>query len=444
MKNLAIIAILLSTADSFGAGYEKAVIWSAKNSALGAAVSSSVSGADALFFNPAGLSKTNGKEVTINLSPTLAQAESSVNTANLSNKSEEVLSIPAAVMGAMKINEKLGVGIGIYAAGGTAINHESVDFSGVSSEFAPYRPNIESNLRIVELGIGAGYTLNKNWSVGAVWRATLVNADFSDARVTESSGGVPLLLSGTEIDDIKDEKFSGFRLGAQYLADSKKWGFGFSYRSAVEFTGEGESSVSYALTTAGNAAILSGAGTAGVRVNGTGGDASITSELPQQLSVGGHCVLDEKWTLFGEVTWTEYSSNERLKIDGNVTTFTTSAIPDVEQNWKDQFNYRLAAQYTGWEKGILRFSYVLTTRVTSDQAATPTFSVPGEGHTVTVGLGNKLTKNLYLDTALEYSFSSGEGNTTDRSASSTLLTPPFRGDYELSGYIIHASLAYRW
>ncbi len=403
-----------------------------------------MSGADALYFNPAGLSSVKGKEVTINVSPTFSQAETPVHSADLSHESDRVTKFPSAVMGAMKINEKMGVGIGLYTAGGTSVDHGDVDFSSVSSEFAPYRPVMKSNLEIIELGLGAGYKLNQNWSVGAAWRATMVSGGFSDAKVTESSGGTPLLLSGTELKDLEDEKFSGFKVGAQYLSDDKSWGIGFAWRTRVEFTGEGTSSVAYALTTTGNAAILSGAGTAGVRVNGTGGDASLTSELPQQITLGGHYVLNKEWTLFSEVTWTEYSKNEKLEIDGNVTTFTTSAIPDVAQNWKDQYNYRIAAEYSGWEKGLLRFSYVLTSRVISEQAATPTFSAPGSGHTVVVGMGNALSENLFLDSALEYSWNTGSGNTADRSSSGTLLTPPFYGDYEISAYVAHVSLTYLW
>ena len=60
-------------AFGFAGGFEKAVSWSAESAAKANAVGSSVDGAEALLFNPAGLAKGAASELSINLSPTIAE-----------------------------------------------------------------------------------------------------------------------------------------------------------------------------------------------------------------------------------------------------------------------------------------------------------------------------------------------------------------------------------
>jgi hypothetical protein len=62
-----LLAVLtISGNPALAAGFEKSVLWSGKWTALGGAAASSVSGPDALYFNPAGLGGSTGLQINLN------------------------------------------------------------------------------------------------------------------------------------------------------------------------------------------------------------------------------------------------------------------------------------------------------------------------------------------------------------------------------------------
>src|ERR1700734_4021960 len=80
MKNRSIIRIVcvasvLTTflsSQSFAAGFEKSVFWSGHYAAIAGAAQSSVTGPEALYWNPAGLAGSEGLQVSGDFSPTWA------------------------------------------------------------------------------------------------------------------------------------------------------------------------------------------------------------------------------------------------------------------------------------------------------------------------------------------------------------------------------------
>jgi hypothetical protein len=99
--------LLISHNVSYAGGFEKTVQWSAKNSAIGGAAASSVDGADALYFNPAGLvDNQSGKkaEISANFSPTVGQFECPFDQSYKNKTSTKTVKTPLALLCQYKVN----------------------------------------------------------------------------------------------------------------------------------------------------------------------------------------------------------------------------------------------------------------------------------------------------------------------------------------------------
>lgn len=434
-KSLLFIILLTPVVYSqlaLSAGFEKTVQWSAKQSARGGAVSSSVEGADALYFNPAGLvNKSQEKyEVSANITPTLSQFKGPIVQSHKKEAGEKTIKPPFALISSYKVREDLALGLGVYSAGGTAASFKSLDYSSQNPTFTNLKPDLLSSLSIIESSLGLGYKINKNFKVGAAYRIIHIKAEMKSASTTDlsSSGQTPDVITALHLKDIKDTKFNGYRLGFQYQTDSNNFGVGVMYRSAVKFKGKGK--------TAGSLynPVLN---TLTIQEN----DVSIENEFPQQLDTSLHYTFIPEMTLFLGYTFSEYKANKVLKVNGNLKAGATGTInreiPDIQQDWYDMHNFRIAIEDRHVPNFAFRLGYIYTTQVTNESAARATFSSPGPAHTIIGGVGTQfLKKKLDVDFAAEYSHGEGRGKTTDYI--------PVHGTFSSDGYSLYLSSKYRF
>lgn len=413
---LAVITATVTFASQFAsaAGYEKNIMWSGRAGGQGGASLSVVEGSEALYWNPAGLvSSRVGQDVSLNVSPTQAQFQGSISADQENRSSDQQTSFPFGLIYGATLNEKWGFGVGGYVSGGTSATYENVPFTSYS-----LRPEVKSDLQLVEIAAGVGYRVNEQWRLGAAWRAALVNADFSSAGPNAANTA----LVATQFKDLEAQEFTGFKVGAQYIP-SEVWGLGLSVRTAIEFEAEGDAAVQIqAPAQAPTGAFTSRTGTA-----------KIKSTFPLQANIGGHWnVVPDAWRAYLEYGYTQYSEVEQLEI--------TTAVPGIPaqstipQNWDDQHHVRLAGEFLGMSWPV-RFGYVFTSQVVPEADARATFSAPGIGHTLTVGTGHKFMEDmLRFDAGLEHSWITGDvGNN---------VTPAVGGKYETVGTALHLGLAY--
>ena len=396
---IATLATLLFVGQAWSAGFEKSVLWSAKWSALGGSSSAAVSGSESVIFNPAGLVNGEGQDISLHVSPTMSQFKGPITQDNVTIDGEETTTYPVGLLYSYKLNDKWSFGAGYYVAAGTQAKYDDVNFGGA------YKPDFLSDIKILELGLSAGYKLNDNWNLGLTYRYSQVEAEYKFAAGS----------SAVELKDLEATDAAGFRLGAQYKADSEDWGLGFSYRSEVAFDAEG---------TATSIVIADG-------TRNSLGDTTLSNALPAQYNLDAFYTLNDSWKLYGGLTFTEYSVNKQIDLKGTIA----GSVPKITQNWDDQWNYRLATSYHGIENWELRGGYVLTSQVTDSKAASPTFASPGEGHTFVLGAGTHcMDEKLHYDVAVEYSMASGDGETA----------PPTsrKGEFSSAGTTVHLSAKY--
>jgi long-subunit fatty acid transport protein len=420
-SHLFILSSVLFSSSAFSAGLEKSIMSSGHYAGIAGAASSSVAGPEALYFNPAGLAKSQTIHVTGNFSPTISQFTAPIGS-NASVDSNSSFSPIGSAFASYAVTPKLGVGIGYYVSGGTKAVFENANFG---SAFPSLTPTLKSDITITELSAGAGYELIEDLYIGAAYRIVFAKANLGAAAVGQFAapplGALTTGLLAFNLIDMSATNYNGFRLGVQYTPKQARWGVGAQFRSNIDFTANG--------TTNGS---LAYAGT-GVTNSLAGGAATTNVSFPWQLSIAGHYELEpNKWRLFLGYDFTHYNTDQSIVTAGTLTG--TTNVPSITLNWNNMSNARIATEYMMMPKLALRAGYVFTSQVVPNSNAAPTFSSPGVGHTLVLGSGYRFIDNLSGDITLDYSTASG---------TVTAGQGPTVGDYSSKGYTAHLGLSYQ-
>ncbi len=413
------VALSVAAANATAGGFEKATMWNAEYSALAGAAVSSVDDSSAIFFNPAGLAFIENNDLALHASPTVTQTNGPANGKDYT-KGEKNFVPNGGFTGAYRLNEKFVLGYGIYGAGGASAGYDDVTVGSPFSATGEYTTNI----KVVEAGLGLGYRINKNWSVGGTYRFTYATADI-DMASTVGAGTTGALVGYNEMSGTN--AFS-FRLGTMFRSDDNRFGWGMNIRSKVDIEADGDANLYVAPTpiSGGNPVVATG-------------DATAETQLPFQISTGVDYLVDPEWRLFGEVTYSQYSDVDKIEFK----TAVGGMPPAINTNWEDQYNIRVATEYTGVEGWALRAGYILTIPVVPEEYAAPTFSTPSNAHTVTFGAGTVIMDGkVNLDFAAEYNYArndsvKGGGELVD----GTEATP---GRYDTNCYAFHMTARYNF
>lgn len=440
-------AVLFSASQAFAGGYEKPNTFSGKWGGLGGAAASSVSGAESLFFNPAGLAAGDAMvEITGDFSPTSVSFSGPL--AGNTSLNSEASFVPAfGVFGSYKITPKWGVGIGTYLAGGAKAIYKGVDFTNAGAGFgAPSNSNlsdsdatVQSDLSIIEFSLGTGYEIVDGLRLGLGYRAAMIHAALS------AYGDIPTsALQTITIDQISGSAWNGFKVGLQYYPKESRWGAGAQWRSAVGFSGKGRLSGQFTTTQAGTL------GPAGTKYTINPVDAGASNVFPQQFELGGHFdIVPSGLRLYLQYTFTNYSVDQVLVLNGDPTiTAGTTTVPlpkltGIDQHWVNQHDARIGLDCFEVSKWVFRAGYVLSSQVTPSDRARATFTPPGFGHTFSLGAGSSFFNNsLDANLALEYGISEKD-TTGDGATPAPDKTSGTAGKYTASDFAAHLGVTYR-
>ena len=408
--------------QAMAGGYEKAVMWSGKWSALAGAATGAVEGADALFFNPAGLGQGAGQEFSANLSPTFSRLKGPNIVDNPAQQTGELLISPAFGLlykhGWLK--QKFALGAGVYVSGISESEYRGVEFA------ANNKVEVKSELQLMELSLGGSWQFSKNIALGAAWRSVHARAEM---KFTQQ---LPSELRNIHLQDLEGHALTGFRLGLQYRNDKQSFGAGFALRNGVELELEGQSS---------GTSSVGGGYLSPLR----GGNITAKSHFPYQFSLGFFCKPYEGGTLFQETSFTNYSRNEKFEFKSDPNLPWQSPISPILQKWKDQWNIKLGHEHRGQNDIFWRLGYAYASPMVSEDYARATFSPPGPEHTLSFGAGKEMAGGKYVvDLAGEYSFASGKGKNSSQNATLGNYGLMTYTTYESTTYVLHTSFKYRF
>lgn len=410
IKFAGILASLALAGQASASGFEKSIMIGGKSAGLAGIATPWVQGAEALYFNPAGLASDKpGGEVALDISPTWPKFSAPI-TANdsTSNAKSEVL-VPFGLMYSHQLNDKLGLGVGYYVSGGSGAQYSDQEIASRSGQL-----EAKSQLIVSEASIGAGYKLSEKLKVGLSYRVVMVKGSFAFIAPTSA-----LSTGNTFLENLSGTYYGAFKLGAQYKI-SEDTLLGFSYRSNSPIRAKGQSR-------------LENHTPAGVTY-APAQDISALTNFPDAYTLGVQQNLGTTWKLMGEYVYTAYSRNRNVQIEGNVA---TKVNPAIELAWKDQTNVRLGSEYNGLGMPI-RFGYVWTSQVADNQYAKPSMVPPGPANTFTLGTGTVLGGGVNLDGALEYTMVDGTGSTGPADAGTML------GDYKVREFAVHLGVNYNF
>ena len=358
LRILITISVFLSlfiSAQSYGAGF--AIIEQGVKGLGNAYAGASASAEDAttIYFNPAGMSRLQGKQLIVGTHIILPSAsfkdQGSVNilAAPLTGGDGGDAGVTALVPNfywTFPINEKMRFGLGINAPFGLSTEYDS-NWQG------RYHA-IDSLVETVNINPSLSFKLNDKASIGFGISAQYVSVELSNAidvgLITIGTGGTP--QAEDAIGEVDGTSWGlGFNIGFLYQF-SEKTRLGVAYRSKIEHTLDGGDAKFYGVN-AGGSARLAGLQLGNFFVN-TGVEADLT--LPESLSVSVFHQMSPKWAIMGDITWTRWSRFKELVIEYDVGAQGDTVTPE---NWDNSLRIAFGANYKLNDQWLLRFGAAL-------------------------------------------------------------------------------------
>ncbi len=305
------------------------------------------------------------------------------------------------------LSDGITLNLGISATSGTATSYES-DWQG--RYFA-----IDTEVKVIEVSPSLSWKLNDTWSVGAAFMM-----QYAEALMSQN---IDLRRAGKPDGRIKmdgDSIAFGYSLGVLYqpLPGSK---IGLAYRSKL--THDVDLQARYRLPK-GTAAM--------VRTPGDD-EGSITLDLAACINLGFQQELGEKWTVMFDISWTQWSDMDELKIK-----FDNGNVRSEEMQWRDSWRFALGAEYQLNEKWTLRSGLAFDetpVRCKDKRVA----KLPDTNRIwASLGVGYQLSENMRFDFAYTRLFFN-RGNIEQSGAAGTL-----KGYYSGGMNLVSMALNYKF
>lgn len=278
--------------------------------------------ASTLFFNPAGMTRLSGQQMSLVLHAIKPSVEFS-NTAStaapgrpLGNSGGDAgywAAVPNFYYVA-ELSPQLRAGMGISSPFGLKTDYDSNWMGRFQA--------IKSDLKTININPSLAYKINDQWSVGAGLDVQYIKAELTNAVNLGVAEGLA---------QVKGDDWSvGYNLGVLYELDPATR-FGLAYRSDVRHKLEGD--------------VTFGGG-----VPAPNGPISAEITLPETVSLSGFRQINPQWAVMGDVTWTRWSRFKELRIVRD----TGALVALTTENWDDTLRYALGANYQATDKLKLR------------------------------------------------------------------------------------------
>lgn len=348
------LAVTLSlAAQSFAAGYDTPILYTARHMGMGGTAIGSVGDGSSIFHNPAGVARLRGSaELLVDVSLLLGNINAHPGTAAPGSIKSELTVAPLFLLGAnFRITDRLKAGIAVYpgaSAGGT------YKYTNGAASWTD-----ETTLLFMEIAPAVAYEIVDGLTIGVAWRFSYVSLD----RFKGTDDGAVTLF------DAKMTGFSalGARVGLQWQV-TDNFSLGLSYRTKT---------VTDVKDKEGVAAVA-------------GTDIKSKFQLPPKLGIGTR--LDIK--RFGAAVDFEYTF-QSVNTTQDFTLTKTNGDPTTVfnvLNWADNLTLRVGGEYRipmgdGSRNLALRLGYVFDDRVNTKKYPTAFGTPPTATHSGTLGVG---------------------------------------------------------
>lgn len=169
--------------------------------------------------------------------------------------------------------------------------------------------------------------------------ATLSNKVDYNVALFNATGGAQTAPGTEGLAEVEGDDWAfGFNLGLLYQP-TEATRVGVAYRSRIDHELEGDATFGADDSASAGVRDTLRAGGNGIFNNGSG---RADIELPAVLSAGIAHSLSDRWTLLGEVSWTEWSTFDELRVE-----FDDDNTPDSvkKEDWDDTYMVAAGAEY---------------------------------------------------------------------------------------------------
>ncbi|MEX2241322.1 MAG: outer membrane protein transport protein [Burkholderiales bacterium] len=239
---------------------------------------------------------------------------------------------------------------------------------------------LKSEIKTINVNPSIAYKISDTVSIGGG-----VSVQHIDAELTNFAGGAG--ISTLSADDVG----YGFNLGIIVQA-SPSTHIGAHYRSKIEYELEG--TVAFSVATPGN------------------GNVRADIEVPDSFSLSIFHALNPQWELMSDITWTGWSSVQRLDVIRTSTAATLgptlpgaagATLTTLEFRWDDTWRFGVGANYKWNEQVKLRFGLAFDETPTNDATRTP--RLPDQDRTwVAFGVQYRASKSGVLEVGYAHEF----------------------------------------
>lgn len=347
--------------------------------------------ASTIFFNPAGLTQVQGRQMVL-VGNLIKPSAKFGDDASTSAPLQTTLGGEGGDAGnwalvpnfyyAMDINPSMKFGLGVNSPFGLATNYDN-DWAGRFQA-------VKSDMKTLNLNPSLAYKVNDKVSLGVglnaqTIQATLTNKVNYSAIFAQATGNTMLVPNVEGTAKVKGDDWSwGYNLGVLLTPDTGTR-VGINYRSKVKYTLEGDVKFT---RPAGLTATQTGILNAAV----PDGDVTAKVELPDTLSVSLYRSINPQWDFLADVTWTHWKLFEDL----TVVRANGAVLTSTPENWDDNMRYSVGLNFHASDKMTWRFGLAYDETPVSDEFRTP--RIPDESRTwVAVGGQYRLTKNSAVD-----------------------------------------------
>lgn len=363
--------------------------------------------ASTIFFNPAGMTYLEGRQMQIGLHglapmqklkntgstgftglnlTTTPSTPTAVNTLGGSDGEDPIgfAEVPnifiAAPVNIDYLDKPLWIGLGVTAPFGLSNDYGQGFFARYDST--------RTSLKTIDIAPTVAYEVTDWLSVGAGFDAQYVNVTLQNSLFNPSAVA-PAAIPGSAdgFQSLEGTNWSaGFNAGIM-LEPTESTRIGLTYRSEVDHDIKGSSE-------------RSGVGTvlqlSGIRNGLFSGTANL--DLPAIATIGIKHDIDPKWTVMAGGQWFDWSNFKKIRtvFDDNL-----QPVSDVAQNYNDTWAFNIGFEYKYSEELTLRSGYQYDPTPTKDNFRT-TRTPDGDRNWLSGGLTYKLSDKLTLDAAVTY------------------------------------------
>lgn len=393
--------------------------------------------ASTIFYNPAGMSRLNGKQIVVaahairpsaKFSGTAGASLAPLQTAGTGAGGDAGgwALVPNAYF-AMEVNPQMRFGLGVNAPFGLQTSYDSTwmgRFQGVKSK-----------LQTINLNPSVSYQVNDTVSIGAGLNYQQVKGELTSmtnySAAAFAVGGLAGLaaVGGAGKEGLStltgSDSAWGYNFGALFNV-SPQTRVGVSYRSRIKYNLSG--TVVFASRPAALAAVLP--------------DQAVTLAVtvPDSFSASVFHQMDDKWDIMGDVSWTGWSVFKEL----NVLKTNGTSLTTTPENWKDTWRISAGTNYHYNSQWTARAGIAYDQAPVSDQFRT--VRIPDANRTwLSVGGQYKPSKESALDFGYSHLFVSNAILNQSAAANLDLAGKGYLvGNYKNSVDILSVQYAYGW